>query len=1096
VECDKIVFKNSVKYQEYGDYMKQKIKHLEDKPVETDFFNGGHTIIANKIYQIITFGISRIIGIFGNWGSGKSSVINILLKQLKTDKKDEVTCFEFDAWKNQSDNFKTAFLRNLIDKLKSEIKDKQVEINNIESSFKKLQELQESVEEERTTSVDVFTGLALILFLCYPYALQMLIDDKNIVVVIIILSLPLLILLVRKFYCNIPWKEVFQIILNKTPEKISTIINKKPEPTYLEFREIYQQCLKVLDNKIFVVVIDNIDRIDPEETREIWAFLKGMLLHNTEGCLCYENKQMEDKVFLLIPVDEYHVKKVFYNENDDEHNKTADSFLLKTFDYVFRVSPPIATDGSKYMEQCFNDVGWSDISYEEIRNLYLIFESRNFEQENFIKSAFFGPLTPRNIRKALNELFIIDNLFQSSKDIDLYTKFAFVIHRNNIENKLLNNKLTDLLPNNHLLLKNINAKQLAALFYYTDENTALQIVKQDDIWNKLINGQSLKTDFESEWFWHLVNTLLSNKNISLFENLCNAVNVLSELENEINKESLTECLHKLFKQILLLEELESVDEKCYEAFNKLMKLKDDNFASDEKQKIIKLLFNINPLVYQKLCEDNNAYIWIRMFNVFCENSKITEDDITRDIPIIKLDAFCYIASAMTNKSKNIDINRFRISELSQEEIKKVFDRYFNEYKDGLVNILNFVSLGYQTQWDAYINSVIAYALKLFTDENTLVNFLTELIRAKYTGANEQNFTGISAKTQQLIVANAQQSKYNSKIIALYVFSNNSIPHNNSGYYAQPYQTNLQNLLNGSNIQNIKNDFLKDILYLYDDTIDWLLPKINVFPILKTIIPDIVQRTDCNFTKYSNANILFKQYNVYKSVLPDIKDINTLILAYYNHDKNKFYEEFNNSTLDEKNLIEILQVLVLNNAYSAEEQKNLLISKSDILASTIDWNNIDANIEKIKLYLLLFKEDLIKITDNTIKSKLKDFIVENFFTNSNLLISFIENDEKLIKKIDKIISISEVLIEKILETNVDKKKIVFLAKTFHKEMLEAIINNDENKIFLKIIEPLSLLYKENNTVKNFIDKNLKLIKKKLTEEENLSKFLSNIGTKND
>ena len=61
------------------------------------------------------------IGLYGGWGTGKSSIINTLKKKFKENS--NVKFFVYDAWKYSKDSFRRTFLLNLSSFLRPNEKD-------------------------------------------------------------------------------------------------------------------------------------------------------------------------------------------------------------------------------------------------------------------------------------------------------------------------------------------------------------------------------------------------------------------------------------------------------------------------------------------------------------------------------------------------------------------------------------------------------------------------------------------------------------------------------------------------------------------------------------------------------------------------------------------------------------------------------------------------------------------------------------------------------------------------------------------------------------------------------------------------------------
>lgn len=90
--------------------------------VETSEDLLGYTVHANLLKQVITEeqNLPVTIGLYGDWGSGKSSILKILQKAIETEedtKKNSVVIY-FDGWSFESfDDAKMALMQGIVDKL-------------------------------------------------------------------------------------------------------------------------------------------------------------------------------------------------------------------------------------------------------------------------------------------------------------------------------------------------------------------------------------------------------------------------------------------------------------------------------------------------------------------------------------------------------------------------------------------------------------------------------------------------------------------------------------------------------------------------------------------------------------------------------------------------------------------------------------------------------------------------------------------------------------------------------------------------------------------------------------------------------------------
>lgn len=92
-----------------------KFKFLPDIASDIDAFDGGHSKTADAIFDFIESNDFNItIGLEGKWGSGKSTIIELLKAKLKNSKTNYLV-FTFDAWAHEGDPLRRTFLCSLLD---------------------------------------------------------------------------------------------------------------------------------------------------------------------------------------------------------------------------------------------------------------------------------------------------------------------------------------------------------------------------------------------------------------------------------------------------------------------------------------------------------------------------------------------------------------------------------------------------------------------------------------------------------------------------------------------------------------------------------------------------------------------------------------------------------------------------------------------------------------------------------------------------------------------------------------------------------------------------------------------------------------------
>jgi predicted KAP-like P-loop ATPase len=93
------------------------VSFIRDEPAEEDFFQT-HGRLAKAIAGAIrTNPELRVVGLLGRWGSGKSTVVEHLKRELGSGAAKgagAVHIFSYDAWLHQSDPVRRSFLESLL----------------------------------------------------------------------------------------------------------------------------------------------------------------------------------------------------------------------------------------------------------------------------------------------------------------------------------------------------------------------------------------------------------------------------------------------------------------------------------------------------------------------------------------------------------------------------------------------------------------------------------------------------------------------------------------------------------------------------------------------------------------------------------------------------------------------------------------------------------------------------------------------------------------------------------------------------------------------------------------------------------------------
>lgn len=274
------------------------------------------------------------IGVFGGWGTGKSSIIKTAQDEIERKHK-SFKFISYDAWKYSNDSFRRMFLLKVLQELRLQPTD---EMNRFYQS--------ENVESEPRTVVSA---------------------NRVAIAVLVIAIVSLVILFIPKI--SDTWKiavptigslgALFYSLLNGCLYDLKISISKPalfaPEQFEECFKEMMSKCLKkqnwfqrklyAINSFVFpqetsltgleklIIVIDNIDRCSSDIAYQLLTDIKTFLSNE------------ENSIVFIIPVDDEALKKhlIFRrnkgSESTDFINKEKEEFLRKFFNVTLRIKP-------------------------------------------------------------------------------------------------------------------------------------------------------------------------------------------------------------------------------------------------------------------------------------------------------------------------------------------------------------------------------------------------------------------------------------------------------------------------------------------------------------------------------------------------------------------------------------------------------------------------------------------------------------------------------------------------------------------------------------------------------------------------------------
>lgn len=386
-----------------------KFKFLDDNCSDSDLTEGQtHKRIAEQLHALIVSGHpdGMTIGLEGDWGSGKSTVIELLRQKLERENKSRTVFFYIDAWEHEGDPLRRAFLEALIDKLEKSHAEKQHEL--CRKTRKELRTIRDTVSVKksatRLTGLGITVAAAGLLVpigaeLVSTFASQVTLRNTGklcwgFIAGVALCLAPAIAFVIVKGMQKIFGRSEKQSTAIFSTEK-SMDISLENERTSLEFSRYFNEILCAIkpDFDQIVMVVDNLDRIGQEDALRIWSTLQTFIQKkNPLG-----EQKGEIPKWIIVPYAEEGLGRIWGDssetcnaakEKEDEGTKKNDketrenheekpgknraaSFMDKSFDLQFRVPKFVVGDWQTFAKHCIQEAapGLSDEDSETILNV-------------------------------------------------------------------------------------------------------------------------------------------------------------------------------------------------------------------------------------------------------------------------------------------------------------------------------------------------------------------------------------------------------------------------------------------------------------------------------------------------------------------------------------------------------------------------------------------------------------------------------------------------------------------------------------------------------------------------------------------------------
>lgn len=289
----------------------EKLNYIKDCEInleESDLLST--RCYVDTILQIIKNSITPFtIGLFGGWGSGKSSIIKTIEEKFNKNNTNKTKVFVYDAWKYSKDSFRRTFILELKKKFNLE------EDSNYQDFYNDKHEdiAHKNQIDPKKTFFGLLYLLPILLFIVW------FIPQANLDLQIALSVISVLSTIIFYFLKDVYVQYKISVTKSKTfaPEQFEDAFDDAvrviTSPTITEkFKNWFKKGNKTIFAENIVIVIDNIDRCHDDLAFTLLLTIKNFL----------EKKG----VIFIIPVDEEEMKKYLSKNGHD-----ANEFLRKLF---------------------------------------------------------------------------------------------------------------------------------------------------------------------------------------------------------------------------------------------------------------------------------------------------------------------------------------------------------------------------------------------------------------------------------------------------------------------------------------------------------------------------------------------------------------------------------------------------------------------------------------------------------------------------------------------------------------------------------------------------------------------------------------------
>jgi len=585
-------------------------KLLEEKASKEDRTEDKtHQKVADTLYSVVNDNEKAVtIGLEGGWGSGKSTVVSLFEEECK--KEDSILYFYFDAWAHEGDPLRRVFLESFIDQLPEDYKEiKDSDGKTLKETKNDLSRRERTINTEISQSTSEFgnslaittvtivpLGIAivsgLIANICFDFNQPF---DWFFFFGIIFIFSPFLLAIYWKYLRKKDkdnGKDVLSIFDSSTYQTFNQDISESEEKTSIEFERYFEKVVEVTNkngkNQKVIIVVDNLDRVNEEDSLKIWSTLQTFL--QRKNPLPSSGKdELYNKIFVIVPYDEEGLRKLWdkskfkeiKNEEKDEDNKItanlkkdthcSQSFFEKSFQIRLEVPEMILSSWEgfcrDYIKESFIGTAWTEDEKDKVIDI--------FRKTRSEKSP-----TPRQLKTYINQIGIL----RKHTDISISTEAVayYVVEKHirfNTRGKIIEHLKKGVISDPELKseFKNNIIYELSGILHNVNPEKGKELLLEPEIEKAIKSGDNIALGklikSHNYAFWTIFEEMsFEGLNPTEFLNNCHVINTV--FGNNYKKQK--RRFLKNFKTYETIREVGILDENSKDKYQSFLQLVNDS----------------------------------------------------------------------------------------------------------------------------------------------------------------------------------------------------------------------------------------------------------------------------------------------------------------------------------------------------------------------------------------------------------------------------------------------------------------------------------------------------------------------------------------